>query len=195
MRGYLSTEKNPGRWSKLTKTLQLQALLTNASAGILAGLVMAHVRLGLGLPGHKAIFWLLPVIAARLLKPHMVGATAGACTAAVTSMALGGHLAGGFILIPLVAVAGGLIDVIMLWSSRLNLSPWMLIPLLGAGGLAANLICAIKRILVPQLSYHHFLGLTGISAQLISYAIFGLLAGLIGATLAVSAARLTRKIK
>lgn len=193
MRGYLSIEKNPGRWSKFANTLQLKALLTNASVAILAGLFMAHIRLNLGLPGHKALFWLLPVIAARLLKPHVAGATVGACTAAVTSMAFGGHLAGGFIFIPLVALAGGLIDVVILWSSRVNLSPWLLIPILGAGGLAANLICAIKRMLVPQINYPHFLGLTGITAQLISYATFGLLAGLIGATLAVSAIRITRK--
>lgn len=195
MRGYLLTKKSPGRWSSLTQTLQLQALATNMSVGILAGLFMAHFRLGLGMPGHKAMFWLMPVIAARLLKPHTIGAASGACTAAVTSMALGGNLAGGFLFIPLVALAGGLIDVVILWSSHLKLSPWSLIPLLGVGGLAANLICAIKRILVPQLNHHQLLGLSGVTAQIMSYAIFGLLAGLVGATLAVLATHTTRKRK
>lgn len=193
MRGYLLTEKSPGHWSKLTKTLQLQALLTNVSVGVLAGLVMAHVRLNLGLPGHKAMFWLTPVIAARLLKPHVAGATAGACSAAITSMALGGHLAGGFFFIPLVALAGGVIDAIILWSKHLKPSPWLLIPLLGVGGLTANLLCAVKRMLVPQLHHHCLLGLTGPAAQLVSYAIFGLLAGLLGSSLAVLAERYVKK--
>ncbi len=195
MRGYLSTEKNPGRWSSLVTTLQLQALLVNISVGILAGLFLAHFRLGLGMPGHKALFWLMPVIAARLLRPHVIGAAAGACTAAVTSMAFGGNLAGGVLFIPLVAIAGGLIDVIMLWNSRLKLSPWLLIPLLGVGGMSANLICAIKRILAPQFNQHQLLGLSGIPAQIVSYAIFGLLAGLAGATLAVLASRVIGKRK
>ena len=195
MRGFLLTEKNPGRWSNLLKTLQLQALLTNMSVGILAGIFMAHVRLGLGMPGHKALFWLLPVITARLLKPHTIGAAAGACTAAVTSMALGGNLAGGYLFIPLVALAGGLIDVIIFWSNRLKLSPWLMIPLLGAGGLAANLICAIKRILAPQFNQHYLLGLSGIPAQIASYAIFGLIAGLVGTSLAVCSMKLAEKLK
>ena len=51
-------------------------------------------------------------------------------------------------------------------------------------GLAANLICAAKRLLMPAHSYHVLFGLEGQWAAVASYAVFGLASGLAGAILA-----------
>jgi hypothetical protein len=59
-----------------------------------------------------------------------------------------------------------------------------MIPLLGAAGLLANLACFAKRAFPPSALKPHLLwGLSGPWASLVSYALFGMLAGLIGAAL------------
>lgn len=184
MPGSLSTEGEAVGWSRLATAAQLRSLAGCAAVGALAGLCMAHVRLHLGLPGHKALCWMIPVVVARLLYRHPVGATTGACAAACAAIALGGNLAGGFLFVPLVALAGGVLDGAAAVAERLRLSPRGLVALLGAAGAAANLLCALKRLLVPQGGLHVLWGLTGVAAQLVSYAVFGLLAGLAGAAIA-----------
>ena len=51
MRGFPLIGNEVGRWSSLVSRQQWRALLISVSVGILAGLLMAHVRLHLGLPG------------------------------------------------------------------------------------------------------------------------------------------------
>ena len=186
MRGCLPTESTATRWRRRAGAAQLRMLLTSAAVGALAGLICAHARLHLGLPGHKALLWLAPIVAARLLGRHPVGATAGASAAACASLASGGNLAGGAMFLPLVALAGAVLDAIVAFAERWRLGPWRLIPLLGLGGLAANLLCAVKRLLVPLRAHHLILGISGPFATVLSYAFFGLLAGLIGAGVAAS---------
>jgi len=192
MPGSLLTGNEAGRWSRLAAAAQVRALVGCAAVGVIAGLLAAHVRLHAGLPGHKALFWMAPVLAARLLYGHPAGATAGACAAALTSLAFGGNLAGGALYVPLVALAGGLLDAAAAWAGRRTLPAWLLVAFFGAAGAAGNLLCAVKRMLVPQRAPHELLGLAGPLAQVLSYALFGLLAGLIGATVATSAARIRR---
>ena len=186
MPGYLWTESGAGRWSRLAEAAQLRTLAANAAVGVLAGILIAHVRLHLGLPGHKALLWMTPIVVARLLCRHPAGATAGASAAALTSIALGGHLAGGILFVPLVAVAGAVLDVCVGFARRVGLSPWALVPLLAAAGAGANVVCGIKRLLLPQWNYHVLLGLSGPWALLAAYALCGLAAGLTGAVIGSS---------
>jgi len=187
MPGSLSTGSEVGRWSRLARAAQLRSLAGCTAVGVLAGVAMAHARLHLGMPGHKALFWMIPILVARLLYRHRVGATAGACAAAGASLALGGNLAGGVLFVPLVALAGGLLDAAAAWGERRALPVAMRIGLMGAAGAAANVLCAAKRLLTPQLNAHALLGLRGLPAQLLSYALFGLLAGLTAAAVAAAA--------
>ena len=150
---------------------------------MLAGVAAAHIRLGLGMPGHKAMFWIIPVLLARLAYRHPLGATAGAGAAACTSLALGGHLAGQALFLPLVAAAGAVLDTAVLFAERRKLGIFWLIPVLGVAGTAANGLCLVKRMLAPRPHMHWLLGLSDPWASVVSYAAFGLLSGLTAAIL------------
>jgi len=193
MRGSLSTESEVGPWSRVTAAIAPGALAGSFAVGVLAGLFMATVRLNLGMPGHKALFWMIPLLVARLSLRCPVGGTVAALGAACTSVAMGGHLAGGIAFVPLVGLAGGVLDALVAFAERHRLGVFWLIPLLAVGGAGANLLCAVKRMLTPQYQFHMLLGLTGRSAQLLSYAIFGWVSGLAGAILGTSAERLVRR--
>jgi len=52
-----------------------------AAVGVLAGVATASVKLHLGLPGHKALFWMVPIVLARVLSRHPVGGSIGSLTA------------------------------------------------------------------------------------------------------------------
>jgi hypothetical protein len=193
MPGYLWTESGAGRWSRLAEAAQLRTLAANVAVGVLAGVAIAHIRLHLGLPGHKAVLWMTPIIAARLLCRHPAGAMAGASAAALTSIALGGNLAGGILFVPLVTVAGAVLDAAVGLARRAQLASWLLIGLVGVAGMGANLLCAIKRLLLPMSNHHVLFGLSGTWALLAAYATFGLTAGIIGATLGLGVRRACAK--
>jgi hypothetical protein len=87
------------------------------------------------------------------------------------------------------------LDGTIVLAERRRLAAWWLVPLLSAGGMAANLLCAIKRLLTPLRNTHLLLGLEGFWATILSYALFGLLAGAIaaGLHLAIRAVRRPRQ--
>ena len=116
----------------------------------------------------------------RLISPDP-GTPLGAAGASGASMLLGGTLAGGPTMAFLVVLAGGLLDAAAAWGERLRLPAWLLVPLLGLAGLAANLLCMVKRLFSPSYEPHVVLGLTGLAAVIMSYALFGLIGGLGGA--------------
>ena len=183
MPGYPLSGSTRARWSDLARAVQLRMLLANLAVGVIAGLLAAHAGLHAGLPGHKVLFWLTPVLIARMLSRHPVGAMAGASAAAAAALAVGGSFAGAFVYLPLVVAAGGILDALLAFANRRRLPMWLVVPLLGLGAAAANLLCAVNRLLVPVRREHLLLGLSGPSATLVSYAIFGLVAGLVGAAI------------
>jgi hypothetical protein len=163
----------------------LRALAPHLAIGVLAGVAAAHIRLHLGIPGHKALLWMLPVLVIRLRYRHFAGATAGASVAAFTSLALGGNLAGsgvglGLALVP---AAGAILDWAVAWVERLRLSPARMIPLIASAAMAANLVCAVKRLAAPAVGRHVLLGIADPFASIISYALMGLLCGLLAGLL------------
>ncbi len=146
---------------------------------------MSCGRLHLGLPGHRALLWMVPIVVARLLTRCPVGGTGGTLAAALTSLALGGRFAGGFIQLPMVVFAGAVLDLAAGLAERRRLSARWAIPLLGAGGAAANLLCFLKRLAAPAgPGMHRALGASHVWTDLGLYAIFGLTAGLVGAAVA-----------
>lgn len=88
-------------------------LAVSVAVGVIAGLFIGTVRLGLGLAGHKSLFWMTPVIIARLLGRCKAGTTAGALSAAFTTLAVGGRLAGGVLGLGLIGFAGIVLDVVI----------------------------------------------------------------------------------
>jgi hypothetical protein len=121
----------------------LGAFLVCSLVGVAAGLAAAHIRLHLGLPGHKALLLMTPVVFARLILRSPVGATGGMLAAALSSLAAGGGVIGATLHLPLVAVAGGMFDVAIGLAERKGsrtpkvkgpgpFSLWM-IPLVGLG--------------------------------------------------------------
>ena len=186
MAGYPLSESAADRWRRLAATVGLRMLLANISVGVLVGIGIAHVRLGLGMPGHKVFLWMAPIVFARVLARHPVGAAAASVSAATVTLGLGGNFAGNLLLLPLVGVAGGIIDACIAFAERRGLPGYMTVALVGFGGMFGGMVCAVKRLLVPIVHTHVVFGLVGVPARLLSYAIFGLLAGLVGATAAVT---------
>jgi len=180
------------RLSSSDGALQWRMLLINLLVGAAAGLLSASMRLDLHLPGHRAVFWLTVVIAGRLLARHRLGATASASAAACLSLALGRNLAGGWLFLPLVSAAGALIDTLSAFIERKSVPAWLVVPLMGLGGLGANLLCSIKRLLAPPRAIRVVFGLPFPIGNMVSYAVFGLLAGVAGAVVAVVAMKRLR---
>lgn len=175
--GSLSTAEKTVHWSR-SRTFQMH--LAPLAVGVLAGVVAAQVKTNWGLPGHKALFWMIPVLAARLVCGSRLGTTFGAAGATGASLLLGGKLAGGPAMAYLVVLAGGVLDATVAWAERLRLRAWLLVPLLGLAGAAANLLCMVKRFASPIHDYRVLFGLTGLAAAMVSYALFGLAGGLGG---------------
>lgn len=185
MRGSLLTKRKGDRWNSILKSHQLRMLAVSVAVGVIAGLFIGTVRLGLGLPGHKSLFWMTPVIIARLLGRCKAGTTAGALSAAFTTLAAGGRLAGGIMGLPLIGLAGIVLDVVINSLEKREMPALLVIPIIGITAMLANLLCLVKRLLVPLGPGSHFVfGVSGFWFKLICYAFFGLTAGLIAATLA-----------
>lgn len=179
------TGKKADHWSSIVKSRQLKMLAASIAVGVIAGLFIANVRLHLGLPGHKALFWMTPVIVARLLGRCRAGTTAGALSAAFTTFVLGSHLAGGVLGLPLIGFAGIILDAVINFLEKRKMSALLVIPIIGFTAMLANLLCLVKRLLVPLGHAPQLLfGISGFWLKLASYAFFGLMAGLIAAMLA-----------
>lgn len=190
MRGYPLTERKAGLWSRLLSAEQLRMLLITGVLGVAVGLLMSQVRLHLGLPGHKALFWMIPIVTARLLTRCPVGVTAGTLATAFTSLAMGGHFAGGVVGLPAVGFAGILLDAVIVFAERRHLAAQWTIPLLAVGGALANLLCLFKRLAAPVGPNSHYLwNMSWPWADVASYAFFGFCAGLVGSGLATIARR------
>jgi hypothetical protein len=159
-------------------------LLLGIAIGALAGLAYAVSKNPLGLPGHKALLWIVPVLTARWVYGCWGSGIAGAVSTAAVAMAFGQDFAGSTLFLPLVVLAGAALDAAVSVARGWRLRWWAALPLAGLGGLIANLLCFVHRLLGPLHPKHSVLNIPGAKGFLLSYALFGLLSGLIGAALA-----------
>jgi hypothetical protein len=162
----------------------LRGLLVLGAVGLVAGLASGCLRLHLGLAGHKAMVWMAPVILVRLVARAPAGATVGSLAAGVGMLAAGGGPAGDAADLPVMGLAGALLDVVVGFVEGRRLPAAAAILAVGLAGLGANLVMLARRLLGPVFQSHSFLWASGADARLLSYASFGLAAGLIAATLA-----------
>ncbi|MHC4742948.1 MAG: hypothetical protein ACYS8Z_13615 [Planctomycetota bacterium] len=155
-------------------------LLVSISVGVMSGLFISLFRLKLGMPGHKAFFWMTPVLIARLLGKCKVGTTAGGFFAALTAYSMGANLAGGVIGMPIIILAGIMLDCVVNFAEKKRISGGRMIVLLGLAGMVGNLVCLAKRVILPTgISPHFILGVSGLWFRVLSYAFFGLLSGVV----------------
>jgi hypothetical protein len=159
-------------------------MLGAATVGAAAGLAAAAVRLHIGLPGHKALFWLTPVILYRLLCGCRGAGTVAALCAAFGALGWGGNIAGDAVGFPLMGLAGMVVDAA---AERLQKRPCSRVQIaltVATAGMLANLVCVFKRMLtVAGPGAHLLFGLPDFPFRVVSYALFGLLAGLTAAVL------------
>lgn len=190
MRGTLLTEKRADLWSSLSDRTQIRMLLACVSVGAIAALAVTHVHLNLGIPGHKAWFWIPPIMAARLITRHKIGASAATVSMLCTTWGLGGHLAGGLAGMPFIALAA------MIWDAaiqRLEKHPirwYVMLPSIVGLAVLGNGLAFGKRLLVPAgIHALHIWGGTGPWFSFISYLFCGLIAGVITAVIVLSNTR------
>lgn len=182
MRGYLSIRKDTPLTDFILGTAGYTGLAISLSAGIIAGCLAANIKLHLGLPGHKAVIWMTPIIIARLLGRCRTGTTVGAFTAAFVSLGIGGNLAGGPLGLPLVGAAGALVDNSIVYLEKHKASAIKTILVISLTAMLANLICCLKRLLGPiGLAPHDIFGSASLLLKPLSYAFFGFVAGLVAA--------------
>ena len=185
MRGSLWIEKRAVLRSSLVEGGQFRMLAASVAVGVIAGLLVAHVRLNLGLPGHKALLWLPPILAARLLGRCRIGAAVGSAATGCTTFALGGNLAGGPLGLPLLVIAGIFLDLVIGALESRKTPVWLVVPTVAIAAMFANLICLGKRLLLPAgFGAHLLFNASGFWFRLCAYALFGLAAGLIAAVAA-----------
>jgi hypothetical protein len=167
-------------------------LLLSSSVGVITGLFMALVRLNLGMSGHKAFLWMTPVLIARLRSGCKIGTTAGGLFAALTTYSMGANLAGGMTGIPIIGLAGLIFDWTINFFEKNKISGVVMIIALGFAGIAANLVCLAKRMILPTGFNPHFIfGISGFWFKLFSYAFFGFISGIVAGTIA----KLTQRSK
>lgn len=179
MLGYLSTVKKVNLHN-LIQSLQFKMLFVSISVGIMSGLFISFVRLNLGMPGHKAFFWMTPVLITRLCGRCKIGTTAGGLFTALTTYSLGANLAGGTIGMPMIVLAGMILDWAVNFIEKRKISGVMMILILGIAGVIANLVCLSKRMILPAgISPHFIFGASGFWFRICSYAFFGFLSGIV----------------
>jgi hypothetical protein len=177
MHGSPSIEKEAVRWSKA----DTEAYLAIVAVGMLTGIVVAYGRMPLHLPGHKVLWWMPAVLATRLLNRARAGATIGALATVITTLSLGGRLAGGVVMMPMVVVAGVILDAAIRFIDGHQISRWRAVFLLATAASAGNLVCFVKRIFEPAGAFFSVVNLTDLLTAASLYALFGFLAGLLGA--------------
>ena len=174
MLGSTSIEKRFIRWSKA----DFDAYLTAAAIGVLAGLAVSYIRPPLHLPGHKVLLWMIPALGCRLGTRARAGASTSVLATIFATLLLGGRLGGGFLMMPLVALAGITLDIAAGMVERRR-SPWSL-PLLALAGATGNLLCFMKRLCDPMPGFFSSGNMRDLLWAAASHIFFGLLAGVIG---------------
>jgi hypothetical protein len=184
MSGFLLTAKKVGLWNRAVEDPQLRGAIISIVVGVLTGLFVSMVKLHMGLPGHKALLWMTPILVTRLATRCKIGATVGSCSTAFTVFALGENLAGGIVGLPLIGLAGVILDYMVRLIEKANLPVFLSILTLGFGAMTANIICLGKRLCLPLLAGAHVFSIySDMLFRLISYALCGLLAGVLAAVL------------
>ncbi len=155
--------------------------------GLTGALLHSLLKLRLGIPGHAAILWLVPILLGRGLAPMAMAGAVATTSLGVGLLAFGGlgarwPLAASFGTFWLV---GPLLDLFVLSFEREASRPrltgrwaWVLLPL---GGLVGNLAHLALKVAFGAMWAHP----AGWLFELATYTAFGLAAGLIACAILI----------
>ncbi len=161
-----------------------------AAVAILSGIAVTFARMPLHLPGHKVLWWMAPLLAARLLTRTPAGSTVGSIVVLATTLSLGGRIAGGPFFAPLIIPAAALLDLAIRLSERGNYALWQRVIVFALAGMLGNGLCSIKQILEVAATASTTGRLNDLSIAVGSYAVFGLVAATVGAVVGFGLLRL-----
>ena len=154
--------------------------------GIAGALLHSVLKLRLGIPGHAALLWLVPILLGRGLAPMAAAGTLATTSLASGLLAFGGlgrhwPLAASFGTFWLV---GPVLDLCVFSFERGATHPrltgrwaWLLLPMAGVVGNLAHL--ALKVAFGAMWAHPGALGLPGWLFESASHAVFGLAAGIV----------------
>jgi hypothetical protein len=168
--------KRRGAWSRAN----LDSYLIAASLGILAGMAVSFLNTPLHLPGHKVLFWMVPAVAHRFRSRSKGAATTTVTAAQAIALLLGGSLAGGALMAPLVILAGFVLDIVAHYIEQHWVPLRTALAFLALAGMSGNLLCFMKRLANPMgpfLSAANGLDLMKAAG---SHVLFGALAAVLG---------------
>jgi hypothetical protein len=186
--GSLSIERNHA----LSSRARWDGYLIITAVGVLAGVLTAYARAPMHLPGHKALWWMAPVLACRLATRTTGGASVGALAAAMTILCLGGRL-GGAVMVPLMVAAGIVLDLGVRIGQQRRFPGLGQIFSLGLAGAAANLVCFGNRLADPIGPFNSTLSMHDALVAAGSHVLFGFAAGLLGAAAGFALAQSSSK--
>jgi len=175
--GLLLIEGKAARWNRA----QLHGYLSMAAVGVMSGILVAYGRTPIHMAGHKVVFWMAPVLASRLVTRRSAGASVGALAAAMTTLCAGGRIAGGVTFMPLVVLAGVVLDVAARMVEKRRVRWYRALIVLAAAGTIGNLICFVKRVFDPLGTFFSVGNWRDILIMAGSHAVFGFMAGFLGA--------------
>ena len=185
MHGSLLTEKRVALWSSLFEGENLKKLAASLAVGVIAGVVVSFVRLNLGLPGHKALFWMIPVLTMRMLGKSKIGTSAGAAAVILTTYSTGGHLGGGALGFPLILLGAVILDVVISTLEQRQMPFWFHTLIVSFTTILCNLFCMVKKLFVPDgLGFHLLLNNSGFWFRFFSYVFWGFISGAIACIIA-----------
>jgi hypothetical protein len=164
-------------------------LIVPVLLGLLAAVLQSFVKLRLGIPGHAAILWLVPVLAARFLSPLTLATSVATTTTALSMYGFSGFS----IRWPVVLtfgtfwLVGPVLDLMAQfarnrtgWQPGRAVSRVRALLALAAAGVACNLAhlglklgFGVMRPHVPKF------GLPSYVYELVTYVVFGLAAGVL----------------
>lgn len=165
--------------------------------GLVSAVLHTFLKLRLGIPGHAAVLWLTPILVGRCLTRLRAGGTVASTSAALGIFALRGLSARWP---PMLAVAtywavGPALDFYVLLVARLvtgerRLSGAVGLAVAAVGGVVANYAHLASKVGLAVIRPHApRLGLAPGLYELVTYLVFGLLAGLLAYSLSLPARR------
>jgi hypothetical protein len=183
MNGSPSIAVGAGHWNNAGRQARLERSLIIISLGVIAGVMVSLIRQPVHLPGHKVLWWMPLILAARLRTGMRGGTTVGTISTICTTALLGGRMPGGDVYFPIAIVSAVLLDWCIERLGRTGVRFIGCLLCLSIVGLVGNLLCMVSRIDALQ-GHVAFSGTMNTSfGVFVSFAAFGMAAGAIGCLL------------
>jgi hypothetical protein len=119
-------------------------------------------------------------VAYRIRSGSKGAATTTVTAAQITALLLGGSLAGGYVMAPLVILAGIILDFAIHMIERHRVTARTAFTLLALAGMLGNLLCFIKRLANPLGPFLSSANLQDLGMAAGSHLLFGMMGALIG---------------